>query len=246
MSSTSLHGVLFGHGRMGQLHASKLASRTDVSLSIVDPSAGWSGTAPSSPDFAIVATPTRSHAEVALPLLEKGVPCLIEKPLTARASQGEHLAQFPHLSVGHIERYNPALIPLAQCRPRFLQAQRLSSFSGRGTDVDVIADLMIHDIDLALMFIPGEVIDVRAVGVGVVTGAADIVDARLEIRQANGEVAVASLTASRVSRRATRTLRLVEPGVYWTADLAQQRSTIWLRSRRRSLGSRSVHCTADT
>jgi len=205
---------------MGQLHASKLADRPDVRLTIIDPPAGKSGPMPAEVDFAIIATPTTAHGEVALPLLQRGVPCLIEKPLCTSAQEGESLAAFPHLSVGHIERFNPALIPLAGCRPRFFQAERIAPFTGRGTDMDVISDLMIHDIDLAMHFIPGKVVDVRAVGVGVVTGSADIVDARLEIEQDDGRIAVASLTASRVSRRAARVLRLVEQGVYWTVDLA--------------------------
>lgn len=223
MSTARLQGVLFGHGRMGQLHAAKLAQRDDVSLTIVDPAAGYDASAPALPDFAIVATPTSAHAKVALPLLERGVPCLVEKPLSQHMTDGAALASYPMLCVGHIERFNPTLIPLEKCAPRFIQAQRIAPFSGRSTDVDVIADLMIHDIDLALYFMPGEVQDVRAVGVGVVSGSADIVDARLEILQADGRIAVANLTASRVSRRASRTLRLVEEGVYWTADLAKGR-----------------------
>ena len=223
MSTASLHGVLYGHGRMGQLHAAKLAERSDIRLTIVDPAAGWAGPAPTGPDFAIIATPTDVHAQVALPLLQQGVPCLIEKPLSSRADTGAMLARFSHLSVGHIERFNPALIPLRGSQPRFIHAERIAPFTGRGTDVDVIADLMIHDIDLVLQFMPGVVQDVRAVGVGVVTGSADIVDARLEILQADGRIGVATLTASRVSRRASRTMRLVEEGVYWTADLATHR-----------------------
>lgn len=223
MSTSRLHGVLFGHGRMGQLHATKLAERDDVELSIVDPSAGRMDPAPQSPDFAIIATPTHCHAEVALPLLERGVPCLVEKPLSARADEAAALADFPHLSVGHIERFNPALTPLSTCRPRFMQAERIAPPTGRATDVDVIADLMIHDIDLALWFMPGAVTDVRAVGIGLLSGSADIVDARLEIRQSDGSTAVATLTASRISRRAARKLRLVEPGIYWTVDLSAGR-----------------------
>ncbi len=221
MSPRPLSGVLYGHGRMGQLHAAKLVERSDVDLSIVDPAAGKAGPVPEAPDFAIIATPTDSHAEIALPLLERGVPCLVEKPLSATAQEAAPLAAFPHLCVAHVERFNPALIPLADCRPRFLQAERIAPFSGRSTDLDVISDLMIHDIDLALRFMPGTVVDVRAVGVGVVTGTADIVDARIEIQQEDGFLAVATLTASRVSRRAARTL--VEPGTYWTVDLAQAR-----------------------
>ncbi len=223
MSPSPLRGVLYGHGRMGQLHAAKLVDRSDVDLTIVDPPAGWTGPVPAGLDFAIIATPTESHAAIALPLLEQGVPCLVEKPLAATAREGALLAAYPHLSVGHVERFNPALTPLQSCRPRFLQAERLGPFSGRSTDVDVIADLMIHDIDLALRFMPGTVTDVRAVGVGVVTGTSDIVNARIEIQQADGTTAVATLTASRVSRRPARTLRLVEPGTYWTVDLARGR-----------------------
>jgi predicted dehydrogenase len=208
---------------MGQLHAAKLADRPDVSLSIVDPKAGWPGPGPAQPDFAIIATPTHSHAEIALPLLRRGVPCLVEKPMVAHAEAAASMAGYPHLSVGHIERFSPALVPLSAAQPRFMSAERLAPFTGRGTDVDVIADLMIHDIDLVLSLMPGEVTDVRAMGVGVVTGSWDIVEARIEVRQADGALAAATLIASRVSRRAARTLRLVEPGVYWTADLATLR-----------------------
>lgn len=221
MSTARLHCVLFGHGRMGSLHAAKLQARDDIELSIVDPAAGWTDPPPRAPDFAIIATPTHTHTAIALDLLERSVPCLVEKPLCADVHEARQLAQYPHLSVGHIERFNPAFAAVRGCRPRFLQAERIAPPSGRSTDVDVIADLMIHDIDLALQLMPGKLVDVRATGVGVVSGSADIVEARLEFLQADGQTAVASLTASRVSRRAARTLRLVESGVYWTVDLAK-------------------------
>lgn len=214
-----LQGVLYGHGRMGRIHADKLRSRQGISLAIVDPPLGQSDPVPPRPDFAIVATPSHLHAEVALPMLERGVPCLIEKPLSPSLDHARTLAQFPHLSVGHIERFNPALLALGNCTPRFIQAERIAPFPNRSTDIDVIDDLMIHDIDLVLQFMPGEVHDVRAIGIGVVSGQADIVNARLEIHGANGENNVALLTASRVSRRRCRTWRVVENGVYWTIDL---------------------------
>lgn len=211
-----MRGQLYGHGHMGRIHARKLADRLDIQLELIDPPLGLSASGRGLPDFAIIATPTRTHAAVALPLLRAGVPCLIEKPLAADLTAGRELAVFPHLTVGHVERFNPTLsaIQAAGCAPRFFQAERLSPFQKRGTDVDVIADLMIHDIDLALWLLGGQVRDVRATGLGVMTGSADIVNARVEL---DGGVAV--LTASRVSYTPSRTLRLVEDGSYWSADL---------------------------
>ena len=211
-----MFGVLLGHGHMGRIHAAKLQQHQDRGtidgFIIVDPPQGHAPTLPTTLDFAVVATPTTTHAALALPLLAAGVPCLIEKPLAATRAEAERLAAYPHLAVGHIERFNPALP--AGVRPRFFEAQRLSPFQPRGTDVDVIADLMIHDIDLALSMLGGPVQDVRAIGVGVMTGTADIVNARLELGEG-----VASLSASRVSAAPVRTLRLFEPGLYWSADL---------------------------
>lgn len=214
-----LHGVLFGHGRMGRIHAQKLRERSDVRLSIVDPAHDMNDPVPDTPDFAIIATPTDGHARLALPLLERGVPCLVEKPLAANASLARTMASFPHLSVGHVERFNPVFAPLKTCAPRFIQAERIAPFSSRSEDIDVIHDLMIHDIDLVLGFMPGTITDVRAIGIGVVSGKADIVNARVEIALADGALGVAQLTASRVSRRRSRVWRLVEAGMYWTLDL---------------------------
>ncbi|MFT5679362.1 MAG: putative dehydrogenase [Myxococcota bacterium] len=216
-----MFGALFGHGHMGRIHAMKLREHQEAGtisgFVVVDPPCGLDPVLPAL-DFAIIATPTTTHAALALPLLSAGVPCLIEKPLAASLVDATALAAFPHLAVGHVERFNPAL-PVG-VRPRFFEAQRLSPFSARGTDVDVIADLMIHDIDLALSMLGNDIRDVRAIGVGVLTGSADIVNARIEIGDA-----VASLSASRVSAAPVRTLRLVEPGLYWSADLRTRRLT---------------------
>jgi predicted dehydrogenase len=211
-----MRGLLLGCGHMGGIHARKLAARDDVTLTIIDPPRGQPDLGGPLPDFAIIATPTTTHAAVALPLLRAGVPCLIEKPLAHSLDDATALARFAHLSVGHVERFNPTLVPIraAGATPRFLQAERLSPFQRRGTDVDVIADLMIHDIDLALWLLGGPVREVRAVGVGVMTGGADIVSARIEL-----EGGVATLTASRVSHTPARSLRLIEEGTYWSADL---------------------------
>lgn len=200
---------------MGSLHAARLAERHDVRLTVVDPALGHPYLSADTPlDFAIIATPADTHAAVALPLLARGVPCLVEKPLAPDLSEARALAAWPTLSVGHIERFNPALAVLGEARPRFIAAERLAPFSGRGVDVDVIADLMVHDLDLARRFLPGPLRDVRAIGVGVLTGQTDIVNARLELGSG-----VATLSASRVSREASRHLRLVEDGLYWSIDL---------------------------
>ena len=208
-----MRGALYGHGHMGRIHARKLAEQ-GVAVTLIDPPRGIDPPLPTDLDFAIIASPTTTHAAVALPLLRAGVPCLIEKPLASTLHEAEALAAFAHLSVGHVERFNPALAPLRGVRPRFLEAERLAPFQPRGTDVDVIADLMIHDLDLALWLLGGAVGDIRAIGVGVMTGQADIVNARVEIGGA-----VATLTASRISPAPVRKLRLVEPGIYWSADL---------------------------
>jgi predicted dehydrogenase len=204
---------------MGRIHAQKLRERSDVQLSIVDPAHNMNDPVPDAPDFAIIATPTDGHARLALPLLERGVPCLVEKPLAANAHLARSMASFPHLSVGHVERFNPVFAPLKTCVPRFIQAERIAPFSSRSDDIDVIHDLMIHDIDLVLGFMPGTVTDVRAIGIGVVSGKADIVNARVEIALTDGTLGVAQLTASRVSRRRSRLWRVVEAGMYWTLDL---------------------------
>ena len=219
MSATPLRGILYGHGRMGQFHAAKLAERSDIAFSVVDPKAGFSTVPKSKPDFAIVATPTSTHANVAWPLLKQGVPCLIEKPLASSLDEAERLAQFTHLCVGHIERFNPVFSTLGQVDTEYIEVERLSSFSQRSTDVDVIDDLMIHDLDLLTRFMPGPIIDIRAKGIGVMTKKPDIVNVRLEIQIPDGRIGVVNMSASRVSPRSVRTWRLIEPGRYWSLDL---------------------------
>jgi len=214
---TTLRGLLVGHGHMGELHARLLRSRTDVDLAILDPARGLEIPGDFRPDFAVIASPTSTHGSVALPLLSAGTPCLIEKPLAHTLEDARALAAYPHLSVGHVERFNPAWLVAEQVRPRFIQAERLATADPRGTDVDVIADLMIHDLDLVMQLLPGPVHEVRATGVGVIGAAFDIVNARIQ----KGE-GVATLTASRVSRRALRKLRLFEPGTYWSLDLLER------------------------
>ncbi len=217
--TSRLRGAIFGMGHMGRLHHRKLSARDDVELIAIDPPRGLSAPRDLAVDFAIIAAPTTTHHAISAPLLDRGVPCLVEKPLAATLTKARDLARHPHLTVGHIERWNPALAPVLGVQARFLQAERLGPPRARrrgerGTDVDVVADLMIHDLDLVGCFLPPAEARVQAIGVGMLGGGADIVNARVE---RGGAVAV--LTASRVSRQSVRKLRLFEEGTYWSIDL---------------------------
>jgi predicted dehydrogenase len=170
-----------------------------------------------------VAVPTPAHAEVGLCAIERGVPVLMEKPLTATLDEADILIsaaklQGVQLQVGHIERYNRALRAAERYLdgPRYIESLRLASFQPRGTDVAVVLDLMIHDLDLVLHLTGSEATEVRASGLPVLSSHLDIANARVEF--ANGAVALA--TASRVARERIRRLRLFQPNGYFSLDLA--------------------------
>ena len=171
-----------------------------------------------------VVVPTSAHVEVGLAVLEHGIHALIEKPLADTLPGAEQLVHVARdrgvlLQVGHVERFNRAVRAAAPYleEPRFLQTERLAPFQPRGTDVAVILDLMIHDLDLVLELVRSEVGEVRATGVPILTPHVDIANARVEF--ANGAVAI--ITASRVSRERTRKLRIFQPTGYFSLDLAQ-------------------------
>ena len=171
-----------------------------------------------------VVGPTPAHVEVALPVLERGLHALVEKPLADTLPGAEQLVHLARergvcFQVGHVERFNRAVRAAAPYleEPRFLQTERLAPFQPRGTDVAVILDLMIHDLDLVLELVRSEVAEVRATGVPILTPHVDIANARVEF--ANGAVAI--ITASRVSRERTRKLRIFQPTGYFSLDLAQ-------------------------
>lgn len=174
-------------------------------------------------EAASVVVPTSHHTEVGLAVLERGIHALVEKPLADTVAGAERLVAAAEraavrLQVGHVERFNRAVraaLPYLEA-PRFLQSERLAPFSPRGTDVAVILDLMIHDLDLVLELVRSPVTEVRATGVAILTPHVDIANARVEF--ANG--AVALITASRVSRERTRKLRVFQPTGYFSLDLA--------------------------
>jgi predicted dehydrogenase len=170
-----------------------------------------------------IAVPTQAHAEIGLRALRHGVPVLMEKPLASTLTEADQLIaaaqrQRVQLQVGHIERYNRALRAAEAYLdgPRYIESLRLAPFQPRGTDVAVVLDLMIHDLDLVLHLTRSVATEVRASGLPVLSPHLDIANARVEF--ANGAVALA--TASRVARDRVRRLRLFQPNGYFSLDLA--------------------------
>jgi len=177
-----------------------------------------------------IVVPTTAHFETAEYLIEHGIHCLIEKPVTARLDEARRLKELAgqrgvKVTVGQIERFNPAVLALKEynIKPSFIEAHRLAAFDPRGTDVAVILDLMIHDIDLALSLVGSPVADIQASAVAVISEQADIANARLTF--ANG--AVANLTASRISLRAMRKLRVFQRSGYFSLDLAEKQADVY-------------------
>lgn len=176
-------------------------------------------------DCAVVATPTTTHYDVARELLEAGVDVMIEKPVTASAEQARALIELAAakgrlIQVGHVERYNPAIVAIAEYvgKTRYFEAERLGVFVPRSLDVDVLLDLMIHDLNLVLSLLRQKVVEIRAVGVPVLTDKVDITNVRLELE--NG--AVANLTASRVSQERVRKQRFFGGDMYISVDTKEQ------------------------
>lgn len=170
---------------------------------------------------ASIAVNTTSHHAVAKKCLESGIHIFIEKPITASIQEAEELVQISNdrkinLQVGHIERFNPAIISLEKfiLKPMFIQTERLAQFNPRGTDVTVVLDLMIHDIDLILSLVKSDVRKIDANGVAVVSDNVDIANARIEFE--NG--AVANVTASRISQKKLRKMRIFQRDAYISLD----------------------------
>jgi predicted dehydrogenase len=181
-------------------------------------------------DAVTVAVPTALHRDIAMPFLDAGIPVLVEKPIAATLAEGDALIAAAArtnalLAVGHTERFNPAVEaarPLLG-NPRFIEVHRLGTFPERSLDIDVVFDLMIHDLDIVLSLVGSEVEAIEAVGVPVLTGRVDIANARL--RFANG--CIANLTASRISRDRVRKIRFFQPAAYVSIDYAAKKVEVW-------------------
>jgi len=238
--------AVIGVGHLGRHHARILSALPDVELAaVVDTNrgraeeiAGAFGTRPlydardlhGVVDAVTIAVPTEVHRDVALPFLSAGIPVLVEKPMARSVDEADELiaaadrSNVP-LAVGHTERFNPAVAaarPLL-VNPRFIEVHRLGTFPERSLDIDVVFDLMIHDLDVVLSLVGSEVDTIDAVGVPVLTGRVDIANVRL--RFANG--CIANLTASRISRDRVRKIRFFQPAAYLSIDYSAQKVEMW-------------------
>ncbi len=233
-------GVI-GVGYLGRFHAQKYAAMEGVELAgvaDVDPAraeavAKECGTVPfmdyrellEQTDAVSIVVPTVHHHRVALDCLARGVDILLEKPMTVTLAEADALIRLAEekqliLQVGHLERFNPAVLavqPLLN-NPLFIEAHRLSVFKNRGTDVDVILDLMIHDIDIILSMVNSPIQSIHTVGAPVVTQLTDIANARIVFE--NG--CTANITVSRISLDSVRKMRIFQPGRYLAVDFSKK------------------------
>jgi predicted dehydrogenase len=181
-------------------------------------------------DAVTIAVPTVDHLRVASAFLERGIHVLVEKPMTASLAEADEMLRVAErsgaiLAVGHTERFNSAVEAAlaALTHPRFIEIHRLSGFPERSLDIDVVFDVMIHDLDLILAIDPSEVVAVEAVGVPVLTPRIDIANARVKF--ASG--CIANLTASRISRDKVRKIRCFQPDMYVSVDSGAQELDVW-------------------
>jgi len=238
----SLRVAVVGVGHLGRHHARIFASMQDVELvAIVDTNRTRAdeiaaahrtralydaGELVGRVDAVTIAVPTDRHAVVAVPLLSAGIPALVEKPLARTLTEADAMISAASLAgvalaVGHTERFNPAVDAARRLLtdPRFVEVHRLGAFPERSLDIDVVFDLMIHDLDVVLSLVNADVASIDAVGVPVLTGRVDIANAR--VRFANG--CIANLTASRISRDRVRKIRFFQPEAYVSIDYAAQK-----------------------
>jgi predicted dehydrogenase len=201
--------IAVAHGTKGLTDVSALAGRVDA---------------------VSVAVPTERHLDVALPFLKAGVPVLVEKPMARSLEEADAMiaaaaGSGAALAVGHTERFNPAVDAARPMLhdPRFIEVHRLGTFPERSLDIDVVFDLMIHDLDVVLSIVRSDVESIEAVGVPVLTPRVDIANVRL--RFANG--CIANLTASRISRDRVRKIRFFQPAAYVSIDYAAQKLEVY-------------------
>ncbi|HPI94337.1 MAG TPA: Gfo/Idh/MocA family oxidoreductase [Deltaproteobacteria bacterium] len=253
-----LRVAVIGVGYLGRFHAQKYAGMADVDLAgvvDVDPTraaevAREVGTEPYASmeplagiDAVSIAVPTSLHAEVAIPLLESGTAVLLEKPIAATTEEAAAIIDAAHrggtiLQIGHLERFNPALLELKDSirDPMFIEAHRISPFKARGTDVDVVLDIMIHDLDIILALVGSPVASMEAVGVPVLTDAVDIANARLRFETG----CIANITASRVSADVMRKIRIFQKDAYISLDFAKSKADVYTLSETRQIGHRHL------
>ncbi len=244
-----LRAAVIGAGRLGTLHARKYAAIPGIKLThIVDIDreraacvAAEVGATPltdyralaGAVDLATVASPGITHHEIASALLSSGIDVLLEKPMAATLAEAHQLAALASsggriLQIGHLERFNPAVVRLHSLvkNPRFVECHRLAPFTERGTDVDVVLDLMVHDLDVILSVAPSEVASLEAVGVAILTDRIDLANARIRFKSG----LIANLVTSRVSARRERKIRFFQPDAYISVDYEARRIQLYRKS----------------
>jgi predicted dehydrogenase len=244
-----IRAAVVGAGNFGARHAEKYAALPEAELvAVVDRDAvraaeiaGKYGALaltdhrdlPADIEAVSVAAPTVAHHAVGMDLLARGVHILIEKPIAERIDLGEALADLAEakglvLQVGHIERHSPVFEALAArvTTPLFIESNRISPFTGRSTDVNVVLDLMIHDIDLIASLVGRRITSIEAVGAPVLTQQEDIANARLRFEGG----CVANITASRISQKVERKMRVFQPDAYVVADLVARKVNVIQKS----------------
>jgi predicted dehydrogenase len=243
----SVRIAVVGVGYLGQHHARLLASMDGVRLTaIVDTKPGRAEEVASKYgvagfthlrdlplhgiDAATIAVPTVSHLDVAMPLIDAGISVMVEKPLASSLADADRLIEAAArrgvvLAAGHTERFNPAVVAALPhvSNPRFVEVHRLGTFPERSLDIDVVFDLMIHDLDLLLASVKSDVTSIEAIGVNVLTPRTDIANVRL--RFASG--CIANVTASRISREKVRKIRFFQRQSYLSIDTAAQEAEMF-------------------
>lgn len=245
--------AVIGVGHFGLNHARIWSSMPDVDLvAVADPNGERCGavadqygaqavadhTRVGDVDAVSIAVPTVRHSEIACWFLERGIPVLVEKPLADSVSAAQRIVEAARkndtfVGVGHVERFNPVVVAATDLgiRPLFIECHRLNPFSFRATDVGVVLDLMIHDLDVILHFVGSKVQRVDAVGIGILSEHEDIANARLTF--ANG--AVANVTASRVAVQTMRKIRVFSADCYISLDYGQREGVIFKKSPKLTL-----------
>ncbi len=246
-----------GVGSLGSIHARIFAGLADVELvAVADPDLkkarrlARSARCEYFADYrrlfgevsaASIVVPTHLHYKIASDFLKQGIPLLVEKPFTSTVDEADqliHLAESKNLllQVGHVERFNAAVVALKKLpeKPKFIECHRLGPFAARVKDIGVVLDLMIHDIDIVLALVGSGVESIQAVGVNVLTEHEDIANARLNFK--NG--AVANITASRISPKSMRKIRLFQENSYVSLDYEAQEALIYKKQGRKSTRSK--------
>ncbi len=241
-----LRVAVIGVGHLGRHHARIYASMPDISLVGVCDSNAERGQAIAAEyktnyfadykeligqiDAVSLAVPTIDHHSIGCELLKNKIAVLVEKPIARTLAESDELIKLAQennvcLQVGHLERFNPAVVAVSKIvtTPRFFETHRLSMFSPRSLDIDVVMDLMVHDLDIISWLVKSPVVNISAVGIPVISPKFDIANARLEF--ANG--CIANITASRISNEKTRKLRLFQPNDYISLDYITQQAGVW-------------------